>query len=187
MTPKRKQKLFIILGLVSLAAIAVGLTLYALRANINLFFSPVQIAQGDAPMERQIRAGGMVKEGSVSRDPESWTSSLSSPITSMTWRSTTAASCPTCSAKAKAWWWSESFRPMDVCTPIRCLRATTRTICPLKSPRRLKRQAIRQPTISPKLPRWVNAWTKKAYPKQANTSFRPSGLATKPEHTCLLN
>ena len=71
MTPKRKQKLFVILGLLSLTAIAVGLTLYALRANINLFFSPVQIAQGDAPMERQIRAGGMVKEGSVSRDPES--------------------------------------------------------------------------------------------------------------------
>ncbi|UYO75335.1 cytochrome c maturation protein CcmE [Halomonas qinghailakensis] len=71
MTPKRKQKLFVILGLVSLTAIAVGLTLYALRSNINLFFSPVQIAQGDAPMERQIRAGGMVKEGSVSRDSES--------------------------------------------------------------------------------------------------------------------
>ncbi|MWJ27171.1 cytochrome c maturation protein CcmE [Halomonas sp. ZH2S] len=71
MTPKRKQKLFIVLGLVSLAAIAIGLTLYALRANINLFFSPVQIAAGSAPMERQIRAGGMVKEGSVSRNKES--------------------------------------------------------------------------------------------------------------------
>lgn len=71
MTPKRKQKLFVILGLVSLAAIAVGLTLYALRANINLFFSPVQIAAGDAPFERQIRAGGMVREGSVARNPDS--------------------------------------------------------------------------------------------------------------------
>jgi cytochrome c-type biogenesis protein CcmE len=71
MTPKRKQKLFVILGLVSLAAIATGLTLYALRSNINLFFSPVQIAEGSAPIERQMRAGGMVKEGTVSRDPES--------------------------------------------------------------------------------------------------------------------
>ncbi len=71
MTPKRKQKLFVILGLVSLAAIAVGLTLYALRSNINLFFSPVQIAAGEAPIERQIRAGGMVKEGTVARDPDS--------------------------------------------------------------------------------------------------------------------
>lgn len=71
MTPKRKQKLFITLGLMALAAIAVGLTLYALRANINLFFSPIQIAAGEAPIERQIRAGGMVKEGSVSRNPDS--------------------------------------------------------------------------------------------------------------------
>ena len=71
MRAKRKQKLFVILGLVSLAAIAVGLTLYALRSNINLFFSPVQIAAGDAPVERQIRAGGMVKPASVDRDKES--------------------------------------------------------------------------------------------------------------------
>ncbi|MDX1467085.1 MAG: cytochrome c maturation protein CcmE, partial [Halomonas sp.] len=71
MRAKRKQKLFVILGLVSLAAIAVGLTLYALRSNINLFFSPVQISAGDAPLERQIRAGGMVREGTVARDPDS--------------------------------------------------------------------------------------------------------------------
>ncbi|MFW6345377.1 MAG: cytochrome c maturation protein CcmE [Halomonas sp.] len=71
MTPKRKQKLYLILGLIALAAIAVGLTLYALRANINLFFSPVQIAAGEAPLERQIRAGGMVKEGTVARNPDS--------------------------------------------------------------------------------------------------------------------
>lgn len=71
MTPKRRQKLLIILGGFVLAGLAIGLTLYALRANINLFFSPVQIAQGDAPIERSIRAGGMVKEGSVFRDPQS--------------------------------------------------------------------------------------------------------------------
>ena len=71
MTPKRRQKLLVILGCLVLAGLAVGLTLYALRANINLFFSPVQIAQGDAPVERTIRAGGMVKEGSVVRDPQS--------------------------------------------------------------------------------------------------------------------
>ncbi|MBF7053908.1 cytochrome c maturation protein CcmE [Halomonas sp. KAO] len=71
MRPKRRQKLYLSLGLIALAAIAVGLTLYALRSNINLFFSPVQIAAGDAPLERQIRAGGMVKEGTVARDPES--------------------------------------------------------------------------------------------------------------------
>lgn len=70
MTPKRKQRLCVLLGLIALAAIAVGLTLYALRSNINLFFSPAQIAAGEAPIERQIRAGGMVKQGSVSRDDD---------------------------------------------------------------------------------------------------------------------
>ncbi|MFP3441566.1 cytochrome c maturation protein CcmE, partial [Pantoea sp. SIMBA_133] len=59
------------LGLVALCAVAVGLTLYALRSNINLFFSPVQIAAGEAPVDRQLRAGGMVKEGSVHRDSDS--------------------------------------------------------------------------------------------------------------------
>ena len=71
MHPKRKQKLFILLGLVTLAAVAIGLTLYALRSNINLFFSPVQIAAGEAPVHRTLRAGGMVKEDSVARDNES--------------------------------------------------------------------------------------------------------------------
>ncbi|WP_048308390.1 cytochrome c maturation protein CcmE [Halomonas sp. PR-M31] len=71
MNPKRKQRLMILLGLATLAAIAVGLVLYSLSSNINLFFSPEQIAKGEAPLERQIRAGGMVKEGSVQRDKES--------------------------------------------------------------------------------------------------------------------
>ncbi|SFH52768.1 cytochrome c maturation protein CcmE [Modicisalibacter xianhensis] len=71
MNAKRKQRLYLILGLVVLAAIAVGLTLYSLSSNINLFFSPAQIASGEAPQDRQIRAGGMVKAGSVHRDSES--------------------------------------------------------------------------------------------------------------------
>lgn len=70
MNPKRKKKLLVLLGLAALAAIAVGLTLYALGSNINLFFSPAQIAAGEAPVERQIRAGGMVKEDSVKRDSQ---------------------------------------------------------------------------------------------------------------------
>lgn len=71
MTPKRKQRLFLLLGLAILAAIAVGLTLYSLSSNINLFYSPAQIAAGEAPLNRQIRAGGMVKAGSVQRDEQS--------------------------------------------------------------------------------------------------------------------
>ena len=71
MTPKRKQRLYIVLSIVIGAAVAVGLVMYALSQNINLFYSPADIAAGKAPVETRIRAGGMVVEGSVKRDPES--------------------------------------------------------------------------------------------------------------------
>ena len=67
MHPQRKQKLFIILFMLSGIALAVGLMLVALKENINLFYTPTQIAAGEAPKNRTIRAGGMVVEGSVER------------------------------------------------------------------------------------------------------------------------
>jgi cytochrome c-type biogenesis protein CcmE len=71
MHPARKQRLFIVLFIVFGAAIAVGLATFALRENINLFFSPTDIAAGKAPVGKKMRAGGMVLEGSVQRDPNS--------------------------------------------------------------------------------------------------------------------
>ncbi|MBE0505280.1 MAG: cytochrome c maturation protein CcmE [Marinospirillum sp.] len=71
MTPKRKQKLLLIGLMLGTVSIAVGLTLFALSSNINLFYAPTQIVQGEAPLDREIRAGGMVVEGSVQRDPSS--------------------------------------------------------------------------------------------------------------------
>ncbi|HIG37572.1 MAG TPA: cytochrome c maturation protein CcmE, partial [Oceanospirillaceae bacterium] len=71
MVPKRRNKLLIIVGLVSGVAIIVSLVLYALSQNINLFFSPSDMAQGKAPIEQRIRAGGMVREGSLTRAGDS--------------------------------------------------------------------------------------------------------------------
>ncbi|WP_428035230.1 cytochrome c maturation protein CcmE [Amphritea sp.] len=71
MNPKRKQRLIIVLFIVFGAAIAVGLVMYALNQNINLFYSPTDIVEHKAPEGTRIRAGGMVVEGSVKRDPQS--------------------------------------------------------------------------------------------------------------------
>lgn len=71
MTPKRKQKLTLIALMVGGLSLAVGLTLYALSSNINLFYAPTQIIAGEAPEGVEIRAGGMVVEGSVERDTQS--------------------------------------------------------------------------------------------------------------------
>ena len=71
MNPKRKKRLIIILSIVLGSAVAVGLTLYALNQNINLFYSPAQIASGEAPKDARIRVGGMVVKGSLKRAKDS--------------------------------------------------------------------------------------------------------------------
>lgn len=71
MHPIRKKRLTIVLFLLAGLSVAVALTTYALRQNINLFYDPSQISAGEAPVDVRIRAGGMVEEGSVVRDTES--------------------------------------------------------------------------------------------------------------------
>ena len=71
MHPVRKQRLAILLFVVFGVCIAVGLALVALQDNINLFYTPTEIAEGKAPNNTLIRAGGMVVDGSVKRDPNS--------------------------------------------------------------------------------------------------------------------
>lgn len=71
MHPIRRQRLVILLFIVAGVSVAVGLSLVALQENINLFYTPTQISKGEVPENTLIRAGGMVVEGSVKRDPES--------------------------------------------------------------------------------------------------------------------
>lgn len=70
MHPVRKQRLIIVFSVVLFSSLAVGLGAYALRGNINLFYPPVDVAAGLAPLERPIRVGGMVVDGSVERSSE---------------------------------------------------------------------------------------------------------------------
>ncbi|WP_271408426.1 cytochrome c maturation protein CcmE [Pseudomonas sp. Q1-7] len=71
MNPVRKKRLFIILAILAGVGIAVALALSALQQNINLFYTPTQIANGEAPQDTRIRAGGMVAKGSVQRSGDS--------------------------------------------------------------------------------------------------------------------
>lgn len=67
MHPKRKQRLIIVIAVVLLSSVAIGLVVWALRGNINLFYPPADVVAGLAPTDRTIRVGGMVVEGSVQR------------------------------------------------------------------------------------------------------------------------
>ena len=67
MPARRRQRLVLTALLLCAAGGAVALTLFALRENINLFFSPTQVQAGEAPRGAAFRIGGMVSAGSVSR------------------------------------------------------------------------------------------------------------------------
>jgi cytochrome c-type biogenesis protein CcmE len=71
LNPLRKKRLLLILGLLGGVAVAVGLAMSALQQNINLFYTPTEIATGDAPRHTRIRAGGMVEKGSLQRSADS--------------------------------------------------------------------------------------------------------------------
>lgn len=67
MNPVRKRKLTMVLFILFIMATATALITYALRQNISLFFTPTQLAMGEAPTKQNIRIGGMVVKGSVVR------------------------------------------------------------------------------------------------------------------------
>lgn len=71
MNPLRKKRLLIILAILAGVGIALALALSALKENINLFYTPTQIANGEAPLDTRIRAGGMVAKGSLQRSTDS--------------------------------------------------------------------------------------------------------------------
>ena len=71
MNPLRKKRLLIILAILAGVAIDVALALSALQQNINLFYTPTQIANGEAPQDTRIRAGGMVAKESLKRTGDS--------------------------------------------------------------------------------------------------------------------
>ena len=71
MRARQRQRLYVVVDIIMLATVAVGLLVYALRANMNLFYTPQQIASGEAPVGHILRAGGVVKVGSVQRASDS--------------------------------------------------------------------------------------------------------------------
>ena len=67
MKPRHKRLMFILGGL-SVLAVAAALVLNAFQSNLVFFFTPTQVANGEAPKNRTFRVGGMVKEGSLKRN-----------------------------------------------------------------------------------------------------------------------
>tara|TARA_Y100001001_G_C7940457_1_gene285386 strand:- start:232 stop:633 length:402 start_codon:yes stop_codon:yes gene_type:complete len=62
--------LAIVLFLLFGSALTMGVVLFALQENIDLFYEPQKIVGGEAPIAKRIRAGGMVEKGSLDFESE---------------------------------------------------------------------------------------------------------------------
>ena len=76
MNPRRKKRLGIVLAIFVGMSATMGLMLYALNQNMDLFYTPSELVDGKPDgtkpaVGQRLRIGGMVVKGSVKRDPES--------------------------------------------------------------------------------------------------------------------
>jgi cytochrome c-type biogenesis protein CcmE len=67
LSPKHKKRLALGLGALFLCAGIVAALLLTLKDNVQLYYTPYAISQGEAPLERPLRIGGMVVAGSIAR------------------------------------------------------------------------------------------------------------------------
>lgn len=72
MKPRHKRFAIIGGGLAALG-IAAALVLNAFQSNLVFFFTPTQVAAGEAPQGKTFRIGGLVKEGSMKRQSDGLT------------------------------------------------------------------------------------------------------------------
>jgi cytochrome c-type biogenesis protein CcmE len=67
MTPQRRKRLYLVLGIVAGVSVAAALALSAFRQNVTFYFIPTQVAAGAVHGDQSFRLGGMVSKGSVQR------------------------------------------------------------------------------------------------------------------------
>jgi cytochrome c-type biogenesis protein CcmE len=72
---RRRNRLYVVIAIVVGLGLATSLVMYALRSNIDLFYTPSEILYGKGEEHQKpepgqrLRVGGMVMPGSVKRDP----------------------------------------------------------------------------------------------------------------------
>ena len=68
MNPIRKKRIYNILLVLLFTVSGVSLILYSLNSNLDYFFTPTELKEQNIPIDKRIKIGGMVLEGSVSRN-----------------------------------------------------------------------------------------------------------------------
>ena len=112
MNIRRKNRLWIACAVLAGLALTIGLVLYALRSNIDLFYTPGEILYGKRETQQmpevgqRLRVGGMLK---------------------VQWMSLTKAFCRICSVKGRALWCRASWKKAIISSRKKCWRNMMKT------------------------------------------------------------
>ena len=66
---KARRRLMVVAAAAPILALAVGLSLYAMRDAVVFFYGPTEAHQKAVPAGRTVRLGGLVEHGSIARLP----------------------------------------------------------------------------------------------------------------------
>ncbi|WP_339871731.1 cytochrome c maturation protein CcmE [uncultured Brevundimonas sp.] len=69
-SPKARRRLWVVAAVAPILALAVGLSLWAMRDSVTFFFSPSEATPETAPAGRVVRLGGLVVIDSVRHEPD---------------------------------------------------------------------------------------------------------------------
>jgi len=72
----RHKRLALLAAALALLGLSAALVLSAFQKNLVFFFTPTQVAAGEAPPQRSFRIGGMVEAGSLARQADGLTVSF---------------------------------------------------------------------------------------------------------------
>ena len=71
LTEKNKSRLYFVIALLLGVVIAASLIIYGLSKNMVYFYTPTQVINKEAPINKSIRVGGMVVPGSIIKSKSS--------------------------------------------------------------------------------------------------------------------
>lgn len=71
LTAKNKSRLYFVIALLLGVVIAASLIIYGLSKNMVYFYTPTQVINKEAPINKSIRVGGMVVPGSIIKSKSS--------------------------------------------------------------------------------------------------------------------
>ncbi len=69
MKPKNQRLVLLVMAVVAVLG-AVLLAMSAMRDQAGFFYAPADVARKGLPLDRAVRIGGMVKQGSIRRQPD---------------------------------------------------------------------------------------------------------------------